>query len=55
MLYIEIYLLVIAVIVLHGICMYKKSKAEHERFLKELENKAWHKRNEAWMHYGDFM
>lgn len=55
MLYLYFYLLVVAITVLHITVMYKKEKYEHKKFLQDLENKTYRKRDEAWMYYRDFI
>lgn len=55
MLYLYFYLLVMAVTVLHITVMYKKNKEEQKQFLQDLENRAYRKRDEAWIHYRDFI
>lgn len=55
MLSVYIYLLIVAVAVLNVTVMYKKSKEEQKQFLQDLENKAWRKRDEAWLKYSEFI
>ena len=55
MLSVYIYLLIVAIIVLNYTIVYKKNKEEHKQFLQDLENKAWRKRDEAWMRYNEFI
>lgn len=55
MLSVYICLLVVAIIVLNVTIVYKKNKEEHEQFIRDLENRAWRKRDQAWMHYHEFI
>ena len=55
MLYLYFYLLVMAVTVLHITVMYKKERYENNKLIQDMQNKAYRKRDEAWMHYRDFI
>lgn len=55
MLYLYFYLLVVAITVLHITVMYKKEKYENNKLLQYMQNKAYRKRDEAWMHYHEYI
>lgn len=55
MLYLYFYLLVIAATVLHITVMYKKERYENNKLLQDMQNKAYRKRDEAWMRYNEFI